>query len=254
MARLSGFDPRRDWPALVVSSALVLALFLTLLSPEPSAGRSTLGRFGFWLFHALGAFALCQVATVWVTAFDRPAWAAITVGGVLGGLLFAPLAFGYDLILPVPSPNGDANDLLGEVTSLVPPVALAWVALNGLRFLELSGGQAERSPDARAPAFVGKSQRLRGGEIISFSAELHYLRVRTTLDQDLILHPFGAAVAAMDGQQGMQIHRSHWASFGAIARVETRGSAGAAVMKDGTELPVARARLAELRAAIAARD
>ena len=246
-------DPRRSWLGFLLAAAGALALFLTLLDPAPSAGRGAAGRLLFWAFHVAGALALCQAATAALTrgAPRLPEWGAVVLGGVLGGALFAPAAALYDAAVPSGAAERlSLGDLLAEAAALVPPAALAWTAFNGVRFLRLH--EAPAGPrTAERPAFLLKSKRGLPGAVVSLSAELHYLRVRTEGGEDLILHPFGAAVAAMPEGAGLQVHRSHWVALDAIEDVRARGTAGVARLRGGTEVPVARSRLAALRRALA---
>jgi hypothetical protein len=85
---------------------------------------------------------------------------------------------------------------------------------------------------------------LRGAAIEAFSAEDHYLRVRTARGEALILAGIGEAEALMGKKAGIRIHRSHWVAADAVAEV----SRDAVRLKSGVSLPVSRrgyVRLAE---------
>lgn len=86
-----------------------------------------------------------------------------------------------------------------------------------------------------------------GDEVLSVSADLHYLHVRTTLGRATVLGSL-AAVEAHFGGSGLRIHRSHWVARRAICRV-ARGSGGwRCELQDGQRLPISRRRVAEVRA------
>ncbi|MEM9796979.1 MAG: LytTR family transcriptional regulator DNA-binding domain-containing protein [Pseudomonadota bacterium] len=256
------FDPRQSWPAYLLTAGVALAILLTLLAPEASRGLAPLPRLAFWLIHTLVPIAFAQIATLLLMRLGggsgRGRWLAIAVGGAVGAVMFAPLAAGIDALreaAPV-TPTG----LLDEAVGLLPPVTFAWLVLNAVRLLRLTGraphmsdeqdggghGSTEPSPD-----FLSRLRPEIRGPVVALSAELHYLRVHTTKGSDLILYPLGQAVDQMPDGQGMRIHRSHWAAFARIAQVERAGSAGRAVLSTGLVLPVARTRLADLRARLA---
>ena len=89
--------------------------------------------------------------------------------------------------------------------------------------------------------------RLRGAEIWAVEAEDHYLRVHTSAGQDLILLRMADAVAELEGQEGMQVHRSWWVARGGIADARRADGRATLTLKDGAEAPVSRTYAAELR-------
>lgn len=250
-------DPRRSWPAYLATTGVVLAAFLALLDPAPSRGLGPAARAGFWLLHVLGPLALAQAATIVLTrridVGGLRGWAVIAAGGAVAAVLFAPAAALVDLALQEPS--GDdltPAAVASEAAALLVPVTLAWTAINGSRFLRLGdrSAAAEVAVDRGAPAFLGRLRPGLGADIVALSAELHYLRVHTALGDDLILYPFGRAVAEMPEGAGLRVHRSHWIARGHLTRIERSGSAGRAVLGTGLEVPVARSRMAAARAAL----
>ena len=89
--------------------------------------------------------------------------------------------------------------------------------------------------------------RLRGAEIWAVEAEDHYLRVHTSAGQDLILLRMADAVAELEGQAGMQVHRSWWVARAGIADARRADGRATLTLKDGAEAPVSRTYAAELR-------
>ena len=96
---------------------------------------------------------------------------------------------------------------------------------------------------ARLPA------KLAGAELYAVEAEDHYLRLHTSLGQDLILMRLADAVAELEGLEGAQTHRSWWVAKGAIASAERQDGRAVLTLKDGAEVPVSRGFARELRAA-----
>jgi DNA-binding LytR/AlgR family response regulator len=80
-------------------------------------------------------------------------------------------------------------------------------------------------------------------------AEDHYLRLHTSLGQDLILMRLSDAVAELEGLEGAQTHRSWWVAKGAVTGTERLDGRAVLTLKDGAEVPVSRGFARELRAA-----
>lgn len=103
-------------------------------------------------------------------------------------------------------------------------------------------------PAAGPPKFLDRlPPRLRGGELWAVEAEDHYLRLHTSLGQDLILLRFSDALGELEGLQGAQVHRSWWVARDAI--VDARRTDGRAVLKlkNGVQAPVSRTFARDLR-------
>jgi DNA-binding LytR/AlgR family response regulator len=80
-------------------------------------------------------------------------------------------------------------------------------------------------------------------------AEDHYLRLHTSLGQDLILMRLGDAVTELEGIEGARTHRSWWVARDAVSRVEREDGRVRLVLVDGASAPVSRAYIKALRAA-----
>lgn len=167
---------------------------------------------------------------------------------VLGGLLiFAPIGvivwFTAGLI---PGAHIDASALPGFIgTSLVVSLAMSLLAV-----------AVNRRPSERLPPDPGAVPsrflerlpvRMRSAEIWAVEAEDHYLRVHTSAGQDLILLRMADAIAELEGQDGMQVHRSWWVARAAIIDARRGDGRATLTLKDGAEAPVSRTYAAELR-------
>lgn len=84
------------------------------------------------------------------------------------------------------------------------------------------------------------SAKRRAAALIAVEAEDHYLRVHTVEGSDLILMRFADALAALEGCDGVQAHRSWWVARRAVD--ETRFSRGRGELKlsNGLVVPVSR--------------
>ena len=167
---------------------------------------------------------------------------------VLGGLLiFAPIGVIVWLTASlIPGAQIGPSALPGFIgTSLVVSVAMSLlsVAVNLAR-QDRPRPDLDPSPSRfleRLPV------RMRSAEIWAVEAEDHYLRVHTSAGQDLILLRMADAVAELEGQAGMQVHRSWWVARAAIIDARRGDGRATLTLKDGTEAPVSRTYAAELR-------
>ena len=78
-------------------------------------------------------------------------------------------------------------------------------------------------------------------------SEDHYLRLHTSLGQELILMRLSDAVAELEGVEGAQVHRSWWVARAAIAQARRGEGRATLTLKDGSEVPVSRTYARRLR-------
>lgn len=154
---------------------------------------------------------------------------------------------------------GDA-EFLQTYAQVILVGALAWGALwalAGRRETASPATPAERpeagAPARPVPAEIGARllERLPvrlGREVIALGMEDHYVRVFTRRGDTLVLMRMADAVADLAAVDGAQVHRSWWVARAAVAAAERRGRGGVLKLDTGLEVPVARRRLAELKA------
>lgn len=253
MAIAHPLDPRSSWPGFLVASGLGLTVLFTLLRPDISSGLTGIRLPAFWAAHVLIPLALLQLSQSLLSRQPLVAalnpWLQTTLSGLAASVLFAPLALILDQIFGLA--EGDAPSqsypaaVLDEFAGLAPIVTLVWLALNATRLLRLMTvptAEPKAAPAALAePAFWARVPGTIGRDLVALSAELHYLRVRTSAGEALVLYPFGKAVADLDlTGLGLQIHRSHWVATSKVTKVERRGQAGICTLSTGLSLPVSR--------------
>lgn len=172
-------------------------------------------------------------------------WFAVVFAAAL-----APLGAGLVMgMLALWSPGVLAFVSYGELVAQVAVVSVGLAAI-----FTLFDRRAPAAPrlvavpiERRTPIDLGPFAEklpfaLRGAAIEAFSAEDHYLRVRTARGEALILMGIGEAEALMGEGAGVRVHRSHWVSADAVAEV----SREAVRLKSGGSVPVSRAGWARL--------
>jgi DNA-binding LytR/AlgR family response regulator len=134
----------------LLTLVLGLTLLFTALGPDASAGLSLPGTAVFWLLH-IGTGMLLAVAVTALLARrlhrlrqHRPMY-LILLGGILGSLIFAPLALAMDRYWSTAPDVAEADDwldvweqrgglwaVLAEWLSLLPPYLSSWMLVNAL--------------------------------------------------------------------------------------------------------------------------
>jgi hypothetical protein len=114
-----------------------------------------------------------------------------------------------------------------------------------------AGAETHAAPKgAPPPRFLARlPPKLSGASLWAVQAEDHYLRLRTSLGEDLILMRLADALAELEGIEGARIHRSWWVARAAVTAVERAEGRAALVLPDGARAPVSRTYLKPLREA-----
>jgi DNA-binding LytR/AlgR family response regulator len=100
-----------------------------------------------------------------------------------------------------------------------------------------------------APRFLERlPPKLRGAELFAVEAEDHYLRLHTSMGQDLLLMRLADAIAELEGIEGAQTHRSWWVARAAIDDIDRADGRATLTLKNGAKAPVSRTHARALRA------
>ena len=141
---------------------------------------------------------------------------------------------------------------MGMLEVALPSVFGSSLVMTGLAFMvrrPVTQTHAAKA-DAPPPKFLDRlPPRLRGAELFAVEAEDHYLRLHTSLGQDLILMRLADALVELEGLEGAQTHRSWWVARAAVTSVERLDGRAVLTLKDGAEVPVSRGFARALRTA-----
>lgn len=260
---LRHLDPRSSWPGFLLLAGLGTSFALAALSPSASEGLSRPMSLVYWLTHvflALAVLAAVQAGLQRMTGLDRASpWLLVALAGVVGAVLFTPLAYALDWIFPT---IDDEDDLLtepvligflGEFGDLLLPFLLIWTGFNATRLLQIETTASKEGPasdDRDQDEFWSRIPAGLGRDLVAITSELHYLRVYTRAGNALILHAFGRALERLGEVDGMRIHRSHWVAIDHVQALRRDGEKIVCQLDNGVELPVSRPYRAELRSRI----
>ncbi len=228
----------------VVAACVAVALVIGL----SGAARSLMDMVQWCVDSAVGAVIGLSVARWWVPPswFHEKLWAAALVIAVSVATPLTFVILGWIVLfhhVPLSLPL---------IASVLPSAFGSCLVMTALAFLVRRPATVTHAgpPSAPPPKFLERlPEKLRGGELYAVEAEDHYLRLHTSLGQDLILLRLADAIAELEGLEGAQTHRSWWVAKAAVTDVERGDGRATLTLKDGAEVPVSRGFARQLRAA-----
>lgn len=261
LARVPGWL-NRDNLVFYVLVPLAFGLIVGWLQPSRSASWPKFPAIYYWVVGFVVGWVLfgigTHIARIVLRPWNPPLLLTLFVGWALANTpagyfaryhIVATYEMFEDLprapIPPMPSFSVDllnGNFIDDNVVGLV-----LWLSLNAffvyvLRIPRFGYGArpiTDDSPTAPSPAFLARIKPEIGSTVLAMAAEQHYLRVYTTLGNDLILYRFSDAVREM-GARGVQVHRSYWVAKDAATSTENDGTKTQILLKNGMKVPVSR--------------
>ena len=257
---IGDLSPRRYFFTAAVALGLIFALIVD------SDEGPILTRLLTWQLQSCLPMALLLVSHLLLLRLERferlGAWQQLALSGIVGSLLFSPLALFLDTsVFADGSEAFTARELGDKFLSLAPPVTLTWLAINapfvlGFR-LRVSASSGESSPQTgAAPVETAAFMRLvpqdLRGPVLYLQAELHYLAVVTDTGRSLVLYNLRDAIDELGAVAGLQTHRSYWVARSAIESYRREGRQGVLRLRNGDAVPVSRRRMREVEDSLAA--
>ncbi|WP_235562687.1 LytTR family DNA-binding domain-containing protein [Brevundimonas sp. Root1423] len=161
-----------------------------------------------------------------------------------------PMTFVAAWVVPFVRPGHHFT--LSQIPNLFSVVATIQLLI-AFTLLRSSPTPARPSPAPAAPAVAYPRALLSrlpgrlGEQIIALEAEDHYLRVHTALGSDLVLMRLSDAIATIEPDLGLQVHRSWWIAHDAIREVNRSQHRAQLQLSNGLTVPVGRTYLAAVR-------
>jgi hypothetical protein len=231
------------WRVLLMCGAVAALIF------SFSGQSSDLEQRAAWVADTVIGFAVGFAAArrlVPPAWFRRKLWAAALAIASAVTLPIGAVQLGCAVILNHQRLNWS---LAGHV---LPTVFVNALVMTGLAFLVRRPMTQTHAAAAGAPApkfFAHLPTKLKGAELFAVEAEDHYLRLHTSLGQDLILMRLADAIEELEGVEGAQTHRSWWVARAAVTSAERFDGRAVLTLKDGSEAPVSRGFAKALRTA-----
>lgn len=244
----------REWrngithPA-TVGIATAIGVVLGLAGPF---GTDTLlplvPRTAYWLITVFATYSagLLAEALARPVVASRPAWQRILAQGLLTGVFVSIVVLVINRVILGWGPSG--SEAPGFVTTLF-AISIAVTAAIDIAARHAAPA-SHRGPDSpAAPAILERLPLDKRGTLVALSVEDHYVRVRTTRGEALVLMRLSDAMREVGDTPGAQVHRSHWVAFGQVRAARRRGDRAVLTLTTGPDLPVSRANVPRIREA-----
>ena len=252
---------------LVIELCVMVAITLALAAFGPF-GTFNMGglaeRLAYWLPLGLAGYAIFRPTMAVLTGaarrLDLPEAGALLVGIVLAAapLTLLVLWWNGNRLGALPS-FADWFQLYIQVAIVGAVVTSVFWLIEGRRPAvpaapgeppsgPAGGGPEPRPTPPRAP-FLDRLPAAWNGELVALEMEDHYVRAHGPGGSRLILMRMRDAEAELADVDGMRVHRSWWVARRAVERAVRAGRNYVLHLQGGVEAPVARDRVAALRAA-----
>ncbi|MEO0357929.1 MAG: LytTR family DNA-binding domain-containing protein [Pseudomonadota bacterium] len=243
----SDFRQPVQW-AVLIGVGLVLALSGAF---ETNTAMRPLPRVVYWIAIVVVTFAVGSFLTTlgqyWLAALNR--WVRVAVLGTVNGLAVFAIVFGVNTAIfgPVYDTWAMLLGFLGTVIAITTLVTLV---------LDLAINQTQTAPDltpdpaidtAQTPRLLDRIAFDERGPLVSISVEDHYVRIRTTKGEAMVLMRLSDAMRETGPTQGLQVHRSHWVALDHVHSASRTSSGAVLTLSTGPDIPVSRSNLAPLK-------
>lgn len=239
----------REWrmhfthPARLVS-LLGAALILTVMGPfNTGEVMRAVPRLAYWTVLVTLSYAAGFAANL---AADRIKGAStalrIAVAGPMTALaVFAVVYLLNGLSLGFWATGRDLGLLAGNVVVISVIIA----AIFQIAHATTQPDEAQTGP----PALVDRLPIGKRGALVSVSVEDHYVRIRTTRGEDMVLMRLADAIRGAQPTKGIRVHRSHWVALAHVTAATRKGDGAVLTLTHGPDIPVSRANVAAIKEA-----
>jgi len=242
----------REWRAHMVrpvaASLLIgVVLILTLIAPfGMDRMLAPLQQLGYWAVIVLSTysvgFLVDRRVQAWVPARHADV-SRLLVGGVGTGVGVAALVVVINAALLSFVPRGMDLAVFVATTFSIALIIAVMIRL-------VMGHDA--APSAGIPLLARIPLEKRGA-LIALSVEDHYVHIRTTRGEAVVLMRLSDAMGEVGGcgkvGRGLQVHRSHWVALDRVVACTRKGDGAVLRMTAGGDIPVSRANMAKIKEA-----
>ncbi|WP_394729258.1 LytTR family DNA-binding domain-containing protein [Altererythrobacter sp. GH1-8] len=250
---------------------VLFPLFAGFISAMQGSGRTSGWPLGFRIAYYLPLALIvmwssglaCHLLARIARALRMPLW-VLLVAGVLaaGEVIKAYVRFVvplFDKLLPASATGGRVVEFTMATTIQTGlPTIVTWLLLNmlawkvfgiprfgydappGLVSSKWSRTAASDSEERAPPNFLARARLGSIDTIEAIEAQQHYIKIHAKTGQKTILYRFGDAIAEIEDDMGVQVHRSWWVNKKFVERLAREGDRMFVIMESGLEVPVSR--------------
>ncbi|MBU2993873.1 LytTR family DNA-binding domain-containing protein [Octadecabacter sp. 1_MG-2023] len=229
-----------------VASLLGAAIILTVMGPfNTDEAMRHLPRFAYWGTIVVLCYSVGYFGTLTADRLAGPR------SGLLPRLLIATPLTGVGVFAVVYILNGLAVEYWATGRDLV-IIAANVVVISSIITTIFFVANSSAKQDAVQPAPPPILDRIpfdKRGPLVALSVEDHYVRVRTTKGEDMVLMRLCDAIKEVGDTVGLQVHRSHWIALPQVTAANRKGDGAVLTLTDGPDVPVSRANVGKLKEA-----
>nr|WP_233343327.1 LytTR family DNA-binding domain-containing protein [Hyphomonas sp. Mor2] len=226
---------------------LALGLIFAWLGVYNTGGLPFFPRLVFWTTTmAVGAGASYLVAPyVWSEKFpDWPAPFKIAIVAIVVSFPVTAVLFIF---------NGGPYSVNHVIIQFVYVLIISLIISTGMYVAHIleqaKTGSQPSNVDPLATFMERLPVKFRTAELHAISSEDHYLRVHTSLGEEMILMRLADAVRELSAADGLQVHRSWWVAKRGVRDEKRVDGRSLLVLPSGTEVPVSRSYRAKAKEA-----
>lgn len=228
------------------------AVFLSLVGPfDATSGMPIWVVFLYWFsLIALGSYSAEAAKEALSRAFpDLPLALQLLLLSVAAGIAVTAAVFAIETFaIGRRIPLSYAPNIFGFVMI----ISAAMTGIGYMADKSILAPPPVDAPEGAGPVETFLSRlplKFRQAQLYAVSSEDHYLRVHTSLGDELILMRLADAVRELEGGGGLQVHRSWWVSKTAVREARRASGKLALTLVSGKEVPVSRTYLPAVREA-----
>lgn len=218
----------------------IIAVFLTFMNPFNATGQLS---FPLALLYWFGMiFVGGAVGEIGMRIYEHlrpqgPIWGLLAVSSVTSALAVSAFIIGIETAFNRGVPMIYWPRLYGLV--LIISVGISIITYITERAFDPRAAIVNNT-DATATFMQRLPVKFRTSTLHAITSEDHYLRVYTSMGDELILMRLADAVRELSDADGIQVHRSWWIARAGIAEEKKRDGRTLLILESGTEVPVSR--------------
>ena len=232
-------DIRRIGRDLLVFAAI--GAFLAFINPYEATGSLSYPVAWFYWTAMIVVGGVSALSSIW--AYQKildpgPDWGMLIVGSLFSALGVWIFIVGLEFIFNDGIPVAYWLPSYGLV--LVISIAITLVTYTVDKAFGKGEELAVSSSDPTETFMARLPVKYRTATLHAISSEDHYLRVHTSLGEELILMRLADAERELRGADGLRVHRSWWIAKGGITDERKDSGRSFLILPSGTEVPVSR--------------